>query len=72
MIKISVIVATRNRYQKLKRAIRSIEKQSLKDFEIIIVNDASTDETYDFLESIKNRNILLNYICLFDYLFISS
>ena len=43
MIKISVIVATRNRYQKLKRAIRSIEKQSLKDFEIIIVNDASTD-----------------------------
>ena len=57
MIKISVIVATRNRYQKLKRAIRSIEKQSLKDFEIIIVNDASTDETYDFLESIKNRNI---------------
>ena len=58
MIKISVIVATRNRYQKLKRAIRSIEKQSLKDFEIIIVNDASTDETYDFLESIKKQNYL--------------
>ena len=42
---ISVIVATHNRRDLLPRALDSILNQSLQDFEIIIVDDCSTDGT---------------------------
>ena len=44
-IKISVITPTYNRADTLMRTINSIEKQTLKEWEYIIVDDGSTDDT---------------------------
>lgn len=43
--RVSVIIATYNCAQYLPEAIESVFKQTLKDWELIIVNDGSTDET---------------------------
>ena len=47
---ISIVVATRNRADQLKAAVDSMFAQSCQDFELIIVNDASSDHTPEFLD----------------------
>lgn len=46
---ISVVIPTYNRLSTLKRAIDSVLKQSYRPIEIIVIDDASTDNTHDFL-----------------------
>ncbi len=41
----SIIIPTFNSYEKLLRAIESIKSQTFTDFEVIIVDDGSTDGT---------------------------
>ena len=53
----SVIIPTYNRLNLLKRAVNSVLYQSFKDFEIIIVDDCSTDGTWEWLKSIKDKKI---------------
>jgi len=55
MPKISVNILTHNRSWLLKRALQSILAQSFKDFEIILVNNGSTDNTIEVLEGFKNQ-----------------
>lgn len=45
MVKLSVIVPVYNGSKYIKRCIRMIQKQTFKDYELIIVNDGSTDDT---------------------------
>ena len=47
---ISVIVVTYNRAHFLKDALDSIQRQTFKDFEIILVDDGSTDNTKEIAE----------------------
>jgi hypothetical protein len=42
---VSVVVPTRNRATMLRRAIASVVAQTFADFELIVVDDASTDDT---------------------------
>lgn len=54
---ISVIMATFDSLPYLKDAVESILKQTFKNFEFIIVNDASNDATASYLKSLKDSRI---------------
>ena len=59
--KISVILPVYNGEKYIKKAIQSVLSQTLTDFELIIVNDGSTDGTLDIInEFIDNRITLIN------------
>ena len=49
---ISVIIPTYNRCDLLKRAINSVIKQTIRPKEIIIVDNGSTDQTYQMVSSL--------------------
>jgi len=60
--KVSVIVATRNRPVLLNRAVDSILGQSHQDFEMIIIDDASDEESQENLEEIKRKDARIKLI----------
>ncbi len=49
----SVIIPTYNRLSTLDRAIKSVCKQSFNSYELIVVNDGSSDDTEDYLNDNK-------------------
>ncbi|MFC0445706.1 glycosyltransferase [Pseudidiomarina halophila] len=53
---VTVYMPTKNRLSLLKRAIASVESQTLADWELIVVNDASTDETASYLNDLCDKN----------------
>jgi len=53
----SVIIPTYNRCNLLKRAINSVLTQTYKNFEIIIIDNYSTDKTYEAVKDLKKKNI---------------
>lgn len=57
MPNVSVIIITYNRAQYLQRAIRSVLDQTFQDFEILVVDDASTDETPKVVEDFCDPKI---------------
>ena len=61
MPKISVIIPTYNRSTLIKDTIESVLKQTESDFEIIIVDDGSTDDTRKVVEDINDNRICYFY-----------
>ena len=55
--KISVIMPTFNADLYLKKAIDSILNQTFEDFEFIIINDGSTDDTKNIIDSYNDKRI---------------
>jgi glycosyltransferase involved in cell wall biosynthesis len=53
----SIIIPTYNRAHIIKRPIDSILAQTFKDWELIIVDDGSTDDTKEIIESYKDPRI---------------
>jgi len=51
----SVIIPTYNRCNLLKRAINSVLTQTYKNFEIIIIDNYSTDKTYEAVKDLKKK-----------------
>lgn len=55
--KLTVAIPTRNRSELLKRSIECVLNQTYKDFELLIIDNASTDKTYEVVKSFKDRRI---------------
>lgn len=61
---ITVYLITRNRLFLLKRAIESVLLQREVDFELIVVDNASTDETKQYMKKISEEDVRITYIAL--------
>lgn len=62
-MQIGVVIVTYNRLEKLKIALASYEKQTLKPKYILVVNNNSTDGTKEYLEQWKNeKNAIEKYL----------
>lgn len=61
MIKVSVIVPVYNTEKHLEKCIKSIMEQSLKEIEIIAINDGSKDNSLNILKTLaaKDKRILI-------------
>ena len=55
--KVSVVIPTYNRAHLIGRAIKSVLNQTYQDFEIIIVDDGSTDNTEEVVKSFNDERI---------------
>ena len=54
---VSVVMPTRDRAPFLKRAIQSVLAQSFRDWELVVVDDASTDDTVDVVRSFADPRL---------------
>jgi glycosyltransferase involved in cell wall biosynthesis len=59
---VSVVMPTRNRADMLKRAIAALEAQDYPNFEIIVVDNGSTDETPQVIADAPRARALVNPI----------
>ena len=50
-IKVSIVIACKNEEMNLPRLIQALRNQTYTDFELIVLNDHSTDRTQEILES---------------------
>jgi glycosyltransferase involved in cell wall biosynthesis len=57
MPKVSVVIPTYNRHQFLGGAIASVLSQTFQDFEVIVVDDASKDETPVMVSSLSDKRV---------------
>lgn len=53
----SIVIPLYNKEKYIKRAINSVLKQTFHNFEIIVVNDASTDNSLSIVQNIKDKRI---------------
>ena len=60
--KISIFLPIYNKEKFLKRSIRSIQKQTLRDIEIIPVNDCSEDNSLEVLKIMSKRDSRIKII----------
>jgi len=59
--KVSVIIPTYNRSNLIKHAVESILQQSFTDFEVIVIDDGSTDNTRSVIAQIDDDRIKYFY-----------
>jgi len=50
---ISVIIPARNEEKYIKKCIQSLLDQNVKNYELLLVDDNSTDSTFDMMENFK-------------------
>ncbi len=60
--KVSIIMPTYNRIAMLEKAIQSVFDQSFTDWELIIIDDASTDETEERMNELDSREDCVRYM----------
>ncbi len=58
-MRVSVIIPLYNKAPLVRRALQSVAAQTLEDFEIVVVDDGSTDEGADTVESFADSRVRL-------------
>ena len=56
-VKVSIIMPTHNRANLISRSIKSVLRQTLADFELIIIDDVSTDNTEELIRGYQDSRI---------------
>jgi glycosyltransferase involved in cell wall biosynthesis len=59
MTVVSVVIATRNRRTLLAETIATVQEQMFDDWELIVVDDASTDDTTRYLDTLGDHRIVV-------------
>ncbi len=59
MVKVSICMPTYNGEKYIKETLDSILNQTFKDYEVIFVDDGSTDNTCNIIDSYKNDSFIL-------------
>lgn len=62
LMRLSVIVPIYNAEKYLRKCMESILRQTFEDFEIILINDGSTDESGDICEEYSGRDKRIEYL----------
>ena len=57
MNKVSIVIPTHNRCVLLEKAIKSVLEQDFIEFQLIIIDDASEDNTENFVKSLNDNRI---------------
>lgn len=59
--KVTVVIPTYNREILIRKAIESVLKQTLKEWKLLVIDDASTDKTRDYIEQLQQVDKRINY-----------
>ena len=57
MTTISIILPAYNAERHILKAIESVQQQTFSDFELLVINDGSTDRTLELLETVKDARL---------------
>lgn len=61
---VSVVIPTRNRRRELERCLNTLADQTYPNYEVIVVDDCSSDDTPDFIRDYASRRHGLRLRCL--------
>ena len=61
-MKVSVIIPAYNEENVIRDCLESLSKQTYKDMEVIVVDDGSTDQTVDIVETINHKQYTINLL----------
>lgn len=59
---VSVVMPAYNTEKYIREAVSSIENQTLRDWELLVVDDCSTDQTYEILQKLAQEDARIKII----------
>ena len=63
-VKISILLPTYNQCNLLKKSIKSVIKQTFKNWELIVIDNKSTDDTKKFVKKICKSDKRIKYLSI--------
>ena len=60
--KVTIIIPAYNSQEYIGRCLDSVFAQTFQDFEVLVINDGSTDETGEIVKKYARNNKQLRYV----------